>query len=298
MESLLSCDCTSVYSCRFHRGVYDGQDVAGNTTKHPTKTDQPFLLIYFLQFYVEQLGTLIDCVASFINSMDPDINTMDLDIKLKGLMEETCSYSLGQAIHVVLFDASTRRVVTSGPESSAKLDIVVLEGDFNNDDEEGWTRDDFEKHLVWIRSRKFRLGLKISSGFCEGVRIREAKTNAFTVKDHRGERLEIGKDGSFHKRLNKSGIYNVEQFLRYVVRDAQKLRNILGSGMSNKMWEVLVDHAKTCVLGGMLYVYYADDTRNVGVVFNNIYEFTGLISSGQYVSPDSVTESQKVNLLT
>lgn len=68
--------------------------------------------------------------------------------------------------------------------------------------------------------------------------------------------------------------------------------------MSNKMWEVLVDHAKTCVLGGMLYVYYADDTRNVGVVFNNIYEFTGLISSGQYVSPDSVTESQKVILLT
>ncbi|MCL7028113.1 hypothetical protein MKW94_025266 [Papaver nudicaule] len=216
----------------------------------------------------------------------------------------------GAAIHVVLFDASTRRVVTSGPESFAKLDIVVLEGDFNNDDEEGWTQDDFEKHLVWIRSRKFRLGLQISSGFCEGVRIREAKTDAFTVKDHRGElykkhyppalndevwRLEkIGKDGSFHKRLNKSGIYNVEQFLRYVVRDAQKLRNILGSGMSNKMWEVLVDHAKTCVLGGMLYVYYADDTRNVGVVFNNIYEFTGLISSGQYVSPDSVTESQKV----
>ncbi|KAI3904659.1 hypothetical protein MKW98_014839 [Papaver atlanticum] len=251
----------------------------------------------------------------------------------------------GAAIHVVLFDASTRRVVTSGPESSAKLDIVVLEGDFNNDDEDGWTQDDFEKHLVkeregkrplltgdvhvtlregvgtlgeltftdnssWIRSRKFRLGLKISSGFCEGVRIQEAKTDAFTVKDHRGElykkhyppalndevwRLEkIGKDGSFHKRLNKSGIYNVEQFLRYVVRDAQKLRNILGSGMSNKMWEVLVDHAKTCVLGGMLYVYYADDTRNVGVVFNNIYEFTGLISSGHYVSPDSVTESQKV----
>lgn len=77
-----------------------------------------------------------------------------------------------------------------------------------------------------------------------------------------------------------------------------RLLQILGSGMSNKMWEVLVDHAKTCVLGGMLYVYYADDTRNVGVVFNNIYEFTGLISSGQYVSPDSVTESQKVNLLT
>lgn len=128
----------------------------------------------------------------------------------------------GAAIHVVLLDANTHRVVTSGPESSAKLDIVVLEGDFNNEDDEGWTQEDFERHVVkerqgkrplltgdvqvtlregvgtlgeltftdnssWIRSRKFRLGLKVSSGYCEGIRIREAKTDAFTVKDHRGE---------------------------------------------------------------------------------------------------------------
>ncbi|PWZ38556.1 Calmodulin-binding protein 60 C [Zea mays] len=176
----------------------------------------------------------------------------------------------GAAIHVVLFDAGTGCVVSSGPESSANLDIVVLEGDFNNEDEEGWTGEEFGSHVVkeregkrpiltgdlqvtlkegvgtigeltftdnsnWIRSRKFRLGLKIASGFCEGVRIREAKTEAFMVKDHRGElykkhypptlkdevwRLEkIGKDGSFHKRLNKSGISTVEDFLRLVVRD-------------------------------------------------------------------------------
>lgn len=128
----------------------------------------------------------------------------------------------GAAIHVVLFDANTNRVITSGPESSVKLDIVVLEGDFNNEDEDGWTQEEFESHVVkeregkrplltgdlqvilkegvgtlgeltftdnssWIRSRKFRLGVKVASGFCEGVRIREAKTDAFTVKDHRGE---------------------------------------------------------------------------------------------------------------
>lgn len=121
-----------------------------------------------------------------------------------------------------MFDAGTGCVVSSGPESSAKLDIVVLEGDFNNEDEEGWTGEEFGSHVVkeregkrpiltgdlqvtlkegvgtigeltftdnssWIRSRKFRLGLKIASGFCEGVRIREAKTEAFMVKDHRGE---------------------------------------------------------------------------------------------------------------
>lgn len=40
-------------------------------------------------------------------------------------------------------------------------------------------------------------------------------------------RLEkIGKDGSFHKRLNKAGIYTVEDFLRLVVRDSQRLRNV------------------------------------------------------------------------
>lgn len=40
-------------------------------------------------------------------------------------------------------------------------------------------------------------------------------------------RLEkIGKDGSFHKRLNNANIYTVEDFLRLVVRDAQKLRSV------------------------------------------------------------------------
>lgn len=128
----------------------------------------------------------------------------------------------GAAIHVVLVDRNTQRVVTSGPESSVKLDVVVLEGDFNNEDDEGWTQEEFDSHVVkeregkrplltgelqvtlkegvgtlgdltftdnssWIRSRKFRLGMKVASGFCEGMRIREAKTEAFTVKDHRGE---------------------------------------------------------------------------------------------------------------
>ncbi|XP_061361500.1 calmodulin-binding protein 60 B [Gastrolobium bilobum] len=251
----------------------------------------------------------------------------------------------GAPIHVVLIDANNGKVVTSGPESCVKLDVVVLEGDFNNEDDEDWTQEDFESHVVkeregkrplltgelqvtlkegvgtlgeltftdnssWIRSRKFRLGLKVASGFCESIRIREAKTVAFTVKDHRGElykkhyppalsdevwRLEkIGKDGSFHKKLNNAGIITVEDFLRLVVKDQQSLRNILGSGMSNKMWEALLEHAKTCVLSGKLYVYYPEDTRNVGVIFNHIYELRGLITGEQYFSADSLTDSQKV----
>ncbi|XP_015055958.1 calmodulin-binding protein 60 D-like [Solanum pennellii] len=250
----------------------------------------------------------------------------------------------GSTIHVVLINGNTGHVVTVGPESSVKLDVVVLGGDFNNEDDDGWTEEEFESHIVkerdgkrplltgdlqvilkegvgslgeltftdnssWIRSRKFRLGLKVVSGSREGIHIREAKTEAFSVKDHRGElykkhyppalnddvwRLEkIGKDGSFHKRLNKAGIYTVEDFLRLIVRDSQRLRNILGSGMSNKMWDALVEHAKTCVLSGKLYVYYPDDMKSIGVVFSNIYELCGFISGGQYHSVDSLSEDQK-----
>lgn len=251
----------------------------------------------------------------------------------------------GTAIHVILLDANTGHIVTSGPGSSAKLDIVVLEGDFNSEDGDGWTQEEFDSHVVkeregkrplltgdvqvtlkegvgtigeltftdnssWIRSRKFRLGLKVAAGYCEDIRIREAKTDAFTVKDHRGElykkhyppalndevwRLEkIGKDGSFHKRLNKAGISTVEDFLRLVARDLQRLRNILGSGMSNKMWDVLLEHAKTCILSGKIYVYYPGDVRNIGVVFNNIYELSGLIVDNEFHSADSLSDSQKV----
>lgn len=40
-------------------------------------------------------------------------------------------------------------------------------------------------------------------------------------------RLEkIGKDGSFHKRLTKAAIYTVEDFLRLVVKDPQRLRSV------------------------------------------------------------------------
>ncbi|XP_047166129.1 calmodulin-binding protein 60 D-like [Vigna umbellata] len=251
----------------------------------------------------------------------------------------------GSAVHIVLIDANTGNIVTSGPESCVRLDVIVLEGDFNNEDDDNWTEEEFDSHIVkeregkrplltgdlqitlkegvgtlgeltftdnssWIRSRKFRLGLKVALGCCEGMRIREAKSEPFTVKDHRGElykkhyppalndevwRLEkIGKDGSFHKRLNKAGVYTVEDFLRLVVRDPQRLRNILGSGMSNKMWDILVEHAKTCVLSGKHYVYYPEDARNVGVVFNNIYELSGLIANDQFYSADSLSENQKV----
>ncbi|KAM6579858.1 hypothetical protein CsatA_003632 [Cannabis sativa] len=253
----------------------------------------------------------------------------------------------GAAIHVVLMDMTTGSVVQTGPESGAKLNIVVLEGDFSEEANDDWTVEHFENYQVkeregkrplltgdvhvtlkegvgtigdltftdnssWIRSRKFRLGVKVSPGYCEGTRIREAKTDPFAVKDHRGElykkhyppvlhdevwRLDrIAKDGALHRKLIGADIVTVEDFLRLLVKDTQRLRSILGSGMSNRMWENTVEHAKTCVLGGKLYVYYTDKTQCTGVVFNHIYELRGLVSDGQFLPLESLNNNQKVSV--
>jgi hypothetical protein len=106
---------------------------------------------------------------------------------------------------------------------------------------------------------------------------------------------KIGKDGAFHKRLNQANIMTVEDFLRLVVMDPQRLRNTLGTGMSNKMWEGTVEHAKTCVLSGKLHVYYADEKQNIGVIFNNIFQLMGLIAEGSYMSVDSLSDSEKAS---
>lgn len=128
----------------------------------------------------------------------------------------------GSVITIALVDAMTGQVVVSGPESSMKVEIVVLEGDFEGAEEENWTYEEFKSNIVkeregkralltgdalvelnkgigaigelsftdnssWTRSRRFRLGAKVVEGCFSGMRIREARTEPFMVKDHRGE---------------------------------------------------------------------------------------------------------------
>lgn len=64
--------------------------------------------------------------------------------------------------------------------------------------------------------------------------------------------------------------------------------------MSNKMWDILIEHAKTCPLSGKYYVFYSDETRNMGAIFNHICQFCGLISGDQFYSAETLTDSNKV----
>ena len=120
-----------------------------------------------------------------------------------------------------MIDAITGQTVISGPESSAKVEIVVLEGDFDGDENDNWTVEEFKNNIVreregkkplltgdafvnlkegtgfvseisftdnssWTRSRRFRLGARVVDKI-DGTSIREAKTESFIVRDHRGE---------------------------------------------------------------------------------------------------------------
>ncbi|KAK8954791.1 hypothetical protein KSP39_PZI002533 [Platanthera zijinensis] len=169
--------------------------------------------------------------------------------------EELIEGEQGASIHVVLIDANTDHAITSEPESSTKLDFVVLEGDFNNADDEDSTGEESENHVVkeregkrplltdnssWIRSRKFRLGLKISSGYCDAIRIREGKTEAFTIKDHRGEyswKWHVKQDVGYSHRACKdlSQPLNVGQSRGRVAQDQG--RHVMGIFIRKKAAE-------------------------------------------------------------
>ena len=63
--------------------------------------------------------------------------------------------------------------------------------------------------------------------------------------------------------------------------------------MSNKMWEVTVEHAKTCVLDKRRYLYCPPSQQTTHVVFNAVGQVMGLFSNGQYVPADKLSDPEK-----
>lgn len=128
----------------------------------------------------------------------------------------------GNPIQVILFEKNGDQLVRTSLSQPIKLELVVLDGDFPAGDKDTWTTEEFERHILkeragkrplltgdlnltmrdgiapigeieftdnssWIRSRKFRVAVRVAPGSNAGVRIREGMTQAFIVKDHRGE---------------------------------------------------------------------------------------------------------------
>ncbi|KAK1279797.1 hypothetical protein QJS04_geneDACA004528 [Acorus gramineus] len=127
-----------------------------------------------------------------------------------------------EPFQIVIVDADSKMVVSSGPFSVVKIEILVLDGDFGSDGRDDWTEKEFDDSVVreregkrpllmgdltiklqdgtanvgdlaftdnssWRRSRRFRLGAKVVNDNNTKERIQEARSEPFIVKDHRGE---------------------------------------------------------------------------------------------------------------
>ncbi|KAL1088326.1 hypothetical protein V6Z11_D08G243900 [Gossypium hirsutum] len=252
----------------------------------------------------------------------------------------------GNPIRIILVDATSQAMVSSGSLSSIKVEIVVLNGEFGTDERQDWTENEFNASVLreregrrplvtgdlnitlvdgvgtvdnviftdnssWIRCRKFRLGARIVQRSAGEVTIREATSDAFMVKDHRGElykkhyppllhdevwRLErIAKDGAFHKRLAYKNVHTVKDFLRLLVTDPIALRNILGGGISNRVWETIIEHALSCVPDDDEWYTYHGTAQRVELLLNSIYNVVKVTFDGQdYLPVENLTFSQKL----
>ncbi|KAJ4960681.1 hypothetical protein NE237_020591 [Protea cynaroides] len=246
-------------------------------------------------------------------------------------------------LQILLMSSEGDRMIPTSLPYPIKVELVVLDGDFPSNDSGKWSTEQFNNKIVrertgkrplltgdvnvtvrdgiaiisdlfftdnssWIRSRKFRLGARVVLESCKDVTIREAMTEPFMVKDHRGElykkhhppsledqvwRLEkIGKDGALHKKLASEGIHTVQDFLKLWVVDTSKLRKILGGGMSEKTWEATIKHAKTCEMGSKLYIFRG---QHYSLVLNPICQVVGTMLDGQFYSTHDLTGIHRVH---
>ncbi|XP_042509230.1 protein SAR DEFICIENT 1-like [Macadamia integrifolia] len=250
-------------------------------------------------------------------------------------------------LQILLMDTNGDRSIPTALPCPIKVEIVAIDGDFPLGDSDNWTSEQFNSKIVreregkrplltgdhvvvtvrdgfamisdlsftdnssWIRSRKFRLGARVVPGSCQGVKIHEAMTEPFMVKDHRGElykkhhppyledevwRLEkIGKDGAFHRKLASEGIHKVQDLLKLWVVDSTKLRKILGGGMSDKTWEATIKHAKTCVMGTKLYKFDGQGLH-YSIVLNPICQVAWIIVDGQFYNTHDLTGAQRAHV--
>ncbi|KAI4378067.1 hypothetical protein MLD38_015604 [Melastoma candidum] len=252
----------------------------------------------------------------------------------------------GTPLQIVLVDRATGERVISGPLSSLKVEIVVLSSEFVSPDErEDWTADEFDRSVMreregrrplltgetnvilvggvgalgtvmftdnssWTRNKTFQLGARVTRKMQTETRVREAVSNPFSVKEHRGEKfkkhfppfphddvwrlVQIRKDGPLHDRLRLHGIVTVIDFLRQYEVDPSALKSILGHGVSTRSWNTIVAHAKACAVDGGKFYTCNFMSESVVLFFNSVYRVIGATFGGHdFVALENFTVDQK-----
>ncbi|XP_059643397.1 calmodulin-binding protein 60 A-like [Cornus florida] len=245
-------------------------------------------------------------------------------------------------IKVALIDGSTEETVKWGPESSAKVEIVALKGDFNDVEGHDWTTEEFNQKVVreregkksiltgdaylnleeglgtlgiihfthnsnWMKKTILRLGARVMDSF-SCTRVREAISEPFTLEDCRNSlykkhypphlsdevwRLDnIANGGAFHKRLSRENITNVKEFLTLSFINLQRLHDIIGTGSKS---QIMINHARTCILDKKVYLYPSSSQQKNGVVFSVVGQLMGRLLECQFVPFDTLSKTEKAD---
>ncbi|PWZ12085.1 Calmodulin-binding protein 60 B [Zea mays] len=183
----------------------------------------------------------------------------------------------GRPLEVVLVDACTGSPAAPPVPRALRVELVPVFGDFPPDGREDWAADELERSVVreregrrplltgdvgltlrdgratvgelrftdnssWVRSRRFRIAARAACGGGGGARVQEAVTEAFVVRDHRGERCrkhyppaltddvwrleKIRMGGVFHTRLMCRNVGTVQEFVRMLMVNPDELRAV------------------------------------------------------------------------
>ncbi|WOK94170.1 protein SAR DEFICIENT 1-like isoform X1 [Canna indica] len=223
---------------------------------------------------------------------------------------------------------------------AVKVELVALDGDFPHSDVD-WNSAKFQSNIVkqragkrpllvgdvtvilkngavapelcftdnssWTKSGQFRIGARVLPGSYDGPRIKEAITDGFKVKDHRGESykkhhppaledevwrlVKIAKDGVFHKKLAAHNINTVQDFLKKFNLDPDALRKILGTGMSERTWKATTGHASTCDVGDQLYLHRG---LKCDLLLNSVCQVVSVVAGGNSFAPQDLRGADKV----
>nr|GMC69820.1 calmodulin-binding protein 60 A-like [Ipomoea batatas] len=127
----------------------------------------------------------------------------------------------GSVLKVALLDDLSEEVIETGSEASAEIEIVALQGEFDDAVEDNWTSQVFNESIIrvnhanksllqgnvrlklnkgvgilqnvkfrqcsdWTSNCKYMLGARVV-GASSGTAVKEAKTKSFTVKDSRAQ---------------------------------------------------------------------------------------------------------------
>ncbi|XP_045085156.1 uncharacterized protein [Aegilops tauschii subsp. strangulata] len=240
----------------------------------------------------------------------------------------------GENAKVVIFENDKQ--ITQGNLSKLKIEILAVHADFFTErGQADFTKEEFNKQIhMYNENESVLTTVNLKNGeacigsffFTESyrkklrltarverqdlaVRVQEAITDPFVIKDHRsalnGKRYPPSKEEAVHhlenislkgKRCNDladKNITTVKRLMRHYHRDKSGLQKL--TGMKDEDWSTMVTHATTCDPGVEIYSYGVAE-ENCELLFNDFYDLVGVLTNGDYVPVSHLDQFQQLKM--